>query len=1171
MRENYGEASGSSDFNRSLGTARTFWRDNENDRLRSIGLAKNSMDTNIDAGTFKTTSYENIIDLSCWPLDAKYPMVDIAPTGAGGVLAGTRTTGFGEGSLNLPSNMSLKSLNGELSYNNGIYNLYRVPIQGLNTSAPTTLNGTSPTTASLSYEYPNFALSGSDPSQALMNYTMAHLSLIPNWTANLTSSRNPWFDSYDEYSSDIRRIAKDFTVIPEFRISDHMEYYLKEGFGSENRKFLDLIGASITTTSSAETEKSNSLNEEFYRIYSHTDFMKHFDVFSDDHLDTVVAGENTPLSPSKIKIKCKGIKKLLPYQGFYPALRTVQLGQLFSSSYGPHLTGNYDAKSSVDSDQQRQQLNSLIQPFFAPGIMFNTIKSGIAVDWPVITGSIEEKTPLTVAAPSGVDPVYGYRAAGVCNFHPDFRMPFEALVSPDKYLPVYNINNSENLADRPDATIYHIWPNYPTASLGQSNQARRFSAPGGSEEFRNWYDFANYTRPSPNFAWKGEHDERYNLAMSNFLAETIDFFLEDQQVTTFVSKPEKQFKTMVSGTTYFMDVVLSKTDGFKMFEGPANLFSVDTHATGSGAGSDLTASVSARGMHYGPNFTSQRFLDDMSSFGRQKQLLQNMQDPGPAPYTPPYFYGTSVARVAFRPHALREMEPGDTDQFTLSEIFSSAEIETRYLNLNENSNTRFGDNTNRLYSTGSAAYLNQMHIKSSVNLFQRTGIKKTTYIPVYGEDGAIAYKPNSIVDQDGTENDVWIIESKFECPTLNFSNHAILNTYSNGDGNERDLTTGMWKTYGTIPEQNAGIFLQIKNPFEQITNATDAAPKGSGVAVTNPRTGISESRGPAKIEVTGRAASDRTLTISTTGSLADICGFDIKKKRVGKVAENKVISEAVVAIPINPDGSMIKIPKKAFATQLNNLEKDGIAVKTGDFAGVTQDIKETSITDMIKKMKKFVIPPHLDFVNNKDVDPFVMYIFDFNHKLSKEDLSLIWQNMMPDISVVAEETESIIEHPILTGPNLEFFGTDPEVLSEKNDSNELKSSIFPTNIRWMVFKIKQRGKNNYYGASLTQDVSKGFGLSELDPKGKFGVSGKQLAYSYNWPYDFFSLVELGKIETSVTFEPTKSNPRDRDDTNLKDRITNGENRRREVSQEIKQKDQIDISTTSLRGDQQKKR
>jgi hypothetical protein len=519
------------------------------------------------------------------------------------------------------------------------------------------------------------------------------------------------------------------------------------------------------------------------------------------------------------------------------------------------------------------------------------------------------------------------------------------------------------------------------------------------------------------------------------------------------------------------------------------------------------------------------------------------------------------------------MDPGDTDKFTLSEILASAEIETRYINFNENSNGYLGreGSVSRLYSTGSATFNNQMHINSSVNLFQRTGQKKTTYIPVYGEDGAISYKPNSIVEPDGTENDVWIIESKFETPTLDFSNHNILNTYSDGDGNERELTTGMWRTFGQIPEQNAGIFLQVKNPFEQITNATDAEPRGAGTATSNPRAGTSETRGVAKMQVAGRAAADRTLTISTTGSLADVCGFDIKKKRVGQLAESKVISEAIVAIPINTDGTMVNIPKKAFATQLNNLEKEGVAVKKGDFPGVTEDIKKTSITDMIQKMKKFVIPPHLDFVSNKEVDPFVMYIFDFSHKLTKQDLSYIWQNLMPDISLVAEESESIIEHPFLTGPNLEFFGVDPKVLSAKDDDNATRSSIFPKDIRWMVFKVKQRGKNNYFGASLTQDDNKGFGLTELDPKGKLGVSGKQLTYSYNWPYDFFSLVELGKIETSITFEPTKLDPRDQDDPRLEDRIKNEESERREVSQEVKNKDQVNWATTSIKGNLEKQR
>lgn len=121
------------------------------------------------------------------------------------------------------------------------------------------------------------------------------------------------------------------------------------------------------------------------------------------------------------------------------------------------------------------------------------------------------------------------------------------------------------------------------------------------------------------------------------------------------------------------------------------------------------------------------------------------------------------------------------------------------------------------------------------------------------------------------------------------------------------------------------------------------------------------------------------------------------------------------------DGSKVKIPKTAFKKQLDNVESKGLAVKAGDFPGVDVDIQETSISDMINKIKRYVIPPHLDFVHNSDINPFVMYIFEFSHELTKSDLSLIWQNMMPDISVTAQKAEAIIEHPVLTGPNLEFL------------------------------------------------------------------------------------------------------------------------------------------------------
>ena len=1154
MRLNYSEASGSADFNRPLGSARTFWRNIGSDRLRNLAAAnstiipKNSMNVEIVSGGSKTTSYEGVLDLSCWPLEANYPMVQIAPTGASGEIGSCTVTGEGEGSLRLPASENLRTLNGELSYNNWVYNLYRVPMQGETTSIPSTLNSDSPPTASLSYEYPNFALSGSDPNFAGSGYTMAHLNLIPEWTANLTSSRNPWFDSYEDYSEDIKRMGKDYTIVPEFRISDHMEYYIKEGsFSAINKKYLDLIGASNVGkdefhTSSATSEKG-IMNPKFFRLYSHSDFLKHFSVIQSDHVEAQITPDDRIYLPSRVRISCNAIKKLLPYQGFYPATRTVQLGRLFSSSYGPHLTGSYDTKAGTVNVEQ-QKLSSLLQPFFAPGIMFNTIKSGLAVDWPVITGSIEDQSPP--AKSNGVSSVYGYRAGGLCNFDPSWRLPFEALYSPNERLPSLNENENEELADRPDAHIYHIWPNYSNAGIDQSSHARRYSAPGVGERFQTWYEPASYDRPTPNFVYKGGADSRYDMAMNNFLAETVEFFLEDKKLTRFVSQPEKDFKFMHSGSVYMMDVILRKSENFKMYEGPDRLFLNETYNSSSTTA--FTASVGCRGMHYGPNFASNGELDgEMQT--KQQLILKQLSDPGPAPYTPPYFYGDAVARISFRPHLLRpEMEPGAAEIFTLSEIFSSAEIETVYFNKNQRSNGVFefkkekdpitGDLvfSTENFASGTAAYRNQMRVNSSVNLFERFGEKYVSYEPVI-KDGEVQYVPTSIEPPKGgdTGMDRWVIETKFECPVLNFFNPSFTHIgagsgFTSITNKERTGTNGMWRTYGVNPDIGEGIFLEIKDTAPQLANKSETSagvPGEGGATRANPSTGIVEARGPSKLEIT---KADGVFHISTTGSLIDVCGFNVEQEnssqKIGKLASSKTISEAVVAIPMNPDGTFVPIPLDSFNKQRQNLVNHGVAVKAGDFAGVDIDIPETSISDMIKKMKKFVIPPHLDFLNNKttrdNLGPFVMYIFDFSHTLSKNDLSLIWQNMMPDISVTAEEQMSSIDHSVLTG-ELDFFGIDRSTLIKGNASYLNNTKLFPDDMKWMVFKVKQRGKNNYSSISITKN-GQGFGFGLEDVEKNYNMPygfEKQNPYGYNWPYDFFSLVELAKVEVGAKFKPKK--------------------------------------------------
>ncbi|HCC44606.1 MAG TPA: hypothetical protein DEQ32_09430, partial [Gammaproteobacteria bacterium] len=264
----------------------------------------------------------------------------------------------------------------------------------------------------------------------------------------LQSGKYPSYDSYEDYSQlDIWLKGKDYSIVPEFRISEHMDYYITRmggNFLADNTGSLTLLGATV----------NSSQQEDFYATYSHSDFMKQFDIVDKDHAFTG--------GPSSIELKCKGILKLLPYEGFYPAQRTAQLASLFSQSYGSQIdliqgsgysSNNYGYSdgpgTSADVREQAALWSVYLRPFFAPGIMFNTIKSGIAVDYPIMTGDYKiAKDPLTTVLSQDT---WGRTAFGTKNTNTGYqitepafhdRVPFEAIIEPEKYiidLPVTNM------------------------------------------------------------------------------------------------------------------------------------------------------------------------------------------------------------------------------------------------------------------------------------------------------------------------------------------------------------------------------------------------------------------------------------------------------------------------------------------------------------------------------------------------------------------------------------------------------------------------------------------------------------------------------------------------------------------------------------------------------------
>ena len=139
---------------------------------------------------------------------------------------------------------------------------------------------------------------------------------------------------------------------------------------------------------------------------------------------------------------------------------------------------------------------------------------------------------------------------------------------------------------------------------------------------------------------------------------------------------------------------------------------------------------------------------------------------------------------------------------------------------------------------------------------------------------------------------------------------------------------------------------------------------------------------------------------------------------------------------------------------MQNVQSGGADAKPEQFNGLGKELEETSIGNMLRKMKKYVIPPHLDFTNPEIynplspeeaiTEPFVMYIMEFNHTLDREDLQAIWQNVMPKIARTAKKSNRKISHQVRVP--WEFFD----------------QGIERFDLKFKIFKVKKRAHNNYF-------------------------------------------------------------------------------------------------------------
>ena len=113
-----------------------------------------------------------------------------------------------------------------------------------------------------------------------------------------------------------------------------------------------------------------------------------------------------------------------------------------------------------------------------------------------------------------------------------------------------------------------------------------------------------------------------------------------------------------------------------------------------------------------------------------------------------------------------------------------------------------------------------------------------------------------------------------------------------------------------------------------------------------------------------------------------------------------------------------------------------------------------------------------------------------------------------------------------------FLGQDPTnknmvVVEGGNARTGMPPREFYSKLKFMVFKVKQRGITNYsrYKKNQLVDTIKRNIIDHINTEEEVTIENHKFksykaneVYGANWPYDYFSLIESAKIDVKVKVE-----------------------------------------------------
>jgi len=780
---------------------------------------------------------------------------------------------------------------------------------------------------------------------AVQNTTNKYVVGVTRWDAGSQAGKNPFYYSdYDAYQEKIRLAGQDHTIIPEFKISDHVDQYLAAGENPfiELNNYFSILGG--------ETNLSSSDNPNFLKEYSNSDFLQYFDMLRNDH--SGIEGAD----PNQITLSCKSIMKFLPYEGFYPEQRTAQISTIFSQSYGSALSSPGTGSFRV-----------LQTPLFSPGILFNSIKSGISLPYPVLTAS--SGPPTTAETYLGVQnsndsPLYFID--GDTPLFADYYkfLPFESILEPSSY---FNVRSGDTI--------------YDSESLLEASS-------------------------SNSAAFNGTFTKNYENAINNFLAESLNIFIDSNKSGVLISNPENRIDAFEIGKTYIMD--LNIDIGYENYS--------RTSSYGPWVWDSTATTASPNNNMYVPFYRRSENAVNKTI----KTIRLSYKATSVSPSMDEIISGLtsshidSLGQVAQSGPKIKDKFPQFTDCFNIAKV-ASTKLDVSLGNLGETS-------------------------KNPIDLTMPIGDPKYSLV----------------------------IQPKWQAPILDFTARSA--TVPAGADSSL-YSVGMWHQYGALPGALGTVNISV-SPFFS----------------------------------------------TTTGSLADVLGMRNQRLEIGQLKESFEAKEAIIAIPFVK--TVTSDNRKFFEIQppvINDARKQ----INGEALDPDRPYKAgASVVDMVSKMNNYVLPPKFDFLTYKEVTPVAMYIFEFNHTFSKQDLSDIWQNLPPssteldsDITRGFKIQNSEITHDINNGTDNSVANIGFEFPMFSIDDKE-------SGVRWFVFKVKQRAHNNYFDklASIPQENEELVARYPLMEKISYpdAETSGPTPVSYNWPYDYFSMVELVKLDTKLT-------------------------------------------------------